>query len=51
MSKKMSFMSQVKKPHMCINGIHSVVYGPKLLLGLYKSTGIYRPHPFDRNVD
>lgn len=34
----MSFMSQMEKLHICINGIHSLVYGPKLLLGLHQST-------------
>lgn len=29
-------MSQMKRLHICINGIHSLVYGPKLLLGLCK---------------
>lgn len=36
-------MSQMKRLHICINGIHSLVYGPKLLLGLYKSICMQTP--------
>lgn len=34
----MAFMSQMRKLPIGINGIHSLVYGPRLLQGLDKFT-------------
>lgn len=48
---KMSFMSQMEKLHICINGIHSLGYGPKLLLGLHRSTWHVDLSQFDRKAD
>lgn len=44
-------MSQMEKLHICINGLHSLVYGPKLLLGLHKSTWHVDLSQFDRQAD
>lgn len=40
MDVKMSLMSQMKKLPTYINGIHSLLYVPQLLLGLHKPTCI-----------
>lgn len=40
---KMSLMSQMKKLPTSINGTHSLLYVPQLLLGLHRSTFIQTP--------